>query len=76
VIWYVDLLCAQVYATYVSAQGGSYLRTDFSSDDNLGVMMRRIVGLDGVRAKTGRGEPPEIDGAAEAIDSLKLIVRH
>ena len=31
VVWYVDLLCAQVYAGYICAQGGVYLRADFSS---------------------------------------------
>ncbi|HVO88180.1 MAG TPA: hypothetical protein VMV45_06535, partial [Casimicrobiaceae bacterium] len=31
---YVDLLTAQVYAGYVSEQGGSYLRADFSSAED------------------------------------------
>lgn len=76
VIWYVDLLCAQIYAGYVSSQGGSYLRTDFSSDDNMGALLRRIAGLDGVRAKSDRSEALEIDRAGSPADSLKLLVRH
>ncbi len=31
VLHYVDLLTAQVYADYIGEQGGTYLRTDFSS---------------------------------------------
>jgi hypothetical protein len=54
IIWYVDLLCAQIYSEYISAQGGSYLRTDFSSADDPAVHVRRLLGLDGVRVKTDR----------------------
>ena len=76
VIWCVDLLCAQIYASYVSSQGGSYLRTDFASEDNLGAIMRRIAGLDGVRAKSDRSTALETEAAAETADPLKLLVRH
>lgn len=48
---YIDLLCAQVYADYVSAQGGSYLRADFSAADDPMAHVRRLLGLDGVKAK-------------------------
>jgi hypothetical protein len=29
-LYYADILCAQVYSQYICAQGGSYLRADFS----------------------------------------------
>lgn len=48
---YVDLLCAQIYAEYISAQGGSYLRADFSSAEDPTQHVRRLLGLDGVRTK-------------------------
>ncbi|MEZ5995600.1 MAG: hypothetical protein R3C25_07575 [Hyphomonadaceae bacterium] len=57
VLYYVDLLCAQVYAEYVSAQGGSYLRADFSSADDPIHYVRRLLGLDGVRVKGDVSEP-------------------
>jgi hypothetical protein len=58
VLQYVDLMCAQVYAEYVSAQGGSYLRADFSNPEDPTVHVRRLLGLDGVRAKGDRSAPP------------------
>jgi len=51
VLHYVDLICAQAYADYVCAQGGSYLRADFSSAEDPIGHVRRLLGLDGVRAK-------------------------
>lgn len=59
IMWYVDLLCSQIYSEYISAQGGSYLRADFSSADDPAVHVRRLLGLDGVKAKTERGEDDE-----------------
>lgn len=51
---FVDLLCAQVYAGYVVAQGGGYLRADFSSPADPMEHTRRMLGLDGIDARTGR----------------------
>lgn len=51
--FYVDLLLAQVYAEYICAQGGTYLRADFSSPEDPMQHTRRMLGLDGVRG--GRG---------------------
>ena len=31
VLYYVDVLCAQIYAQYICEQGGSYLRADFTA---------------------------------------------
>lgn len=54
VLTYVDLLQAQVYAEYISAQGGSYLRADFSSAEDSIHHVRRLLGLDGVKTKRTR----------------------
>jgi hypothetical protein len=64
VIWYVDLLCAKIYADYVSAQGGVYLRADFSAPDDPMQHTRRLLGLDGVNAGSGRTRLKTIDGEA------------
>jgi len=64
---YVDLLCAQVYATYISAQGGSYLRADFSSAEDPMAHVRRLLGLDGVQPKLNRLIAAEAEGAKEAL---------
>ncbi|MGE5090027.1 MAG: hypothetical protein ACM3QY_12935, partial [Candidatus Levyibacteriota bacterium] len=42
VLQYVDLLTAQVYAEYISEQGGSYLRTDFASAEDSMQHTRRM----------------------------------
>jgi len=52
-IWYVDLLCAQVYAGYIDAQGGAWLKTDFSAEGDPLEHTRRILGLDGVGLRNG-----------------------
>lgn len=54
VIQYEDLLCAQVYAEYICAQGGTYLRVDFSAEEDPSQYTRRLLGLDGVK----RGADP------------------
>ena len=64
VIYYVDLLTAQVYAEYICEQGGSYLRTDFSAEDDPLQYTRRLLGLDGVRPGTRRTRLKTIDGKA------------
>lgn len=68
VIWYVDLLCAQVYAGYVSSQGGAYLRADFSAPHDPLEHTRRMLGLDGVRAGTQRTRLKSIDGQAHVLE--------
>ena len=69
VLTYVDLLCAQVYAEYISAQGGSYLRADFSSPDDPMEHARRLMGLDGVRAGSNRTRLKALDGEAYVIEA-------
>jgi hypothetical protein len=72
VIWYVDLLCAQIYAGYICAQGGVYLRADFSSPNDPMEHTRRMLGLDGVRADSGRTRLKSIDGEAHVIEGGAL----
>lgn len=64
VIYYADLLCAQVYAEYICEQGGSYLRTDFAAEDDPLQYTRRLLGLDGIRPGTRRTRLKTIDGKA------------
>ncbi|MGR8948522.1 MAG: hypothetical protein ACU84Q_10770 [Gammaproteobacteria bacterium] len=66
---YIDLLSAQVYADYICAQGGSYLRADFASPDDPMQHVRRLLGLDGVKARTGRTRLKAIDGEAYVIET-------
>jgi hypothetical protein len=61
--WYVDLLLAQVYAEYLCAQGGTYLRTDFTSPEDPLQYTRRMLGLDGVHPLTGKLRTAPVDGA-------------
>ena len=71
VIEYVDLLTAQVYAGYVSEQGGSYLRADFSTAEDPMLHVRRMLGLDGI-AGNGRTRLKAVDGTAHVVDDLRL----
>jgi hypothetical protein len=73
VIWYVDLLCAKVYADYIGAQGGVYLRADFSAPDDPMEHVRRLLGLDGVRAGSCRTRLKAINGEAFFVDESKLL---
>lgn len=70
---YVDLLCAAVYAEYVAAQGGSYLKADFSAAEDPSKHMRRLLGLDGVKAKSNRKIPELINGHSEQIEPTQLL---
>lgn len=62
---YVDLVMAQVYAEYIAAQGGSYLRADFTSAEDSVAYMRRLLGLDGVRIK--HRDPAVVQAARAAL---------
>ncbi|MBS0232239.1 MAG: hypothetical protein JSR99_02000 [Proteobacteria bacterium] len=70
-LWYVDLLCAQVYGDYINAQGGAYLRSDFSSAPDPLEQTRRILGLDRVGRTVARGKL--LDAVAEPSATIKHI---
>lgn len=73
VTWYVDLLCAKSYADYIAAQGGVYLRADFSAPGDPMEHTRRLLGLDGVNAGSGRTRLKAITGKAFVIDDENLL---
>lgn len=70
VLQYVDLLTAQVYAEYISEQGGSYLRADFAMPEDPMLHTRRMLGLD--LARDGRTKLKAFDGEATVVDTPRL----
>jgi len=73
VLFYVDVLCAQIYAQYICEQGGSYLRADFTAPEDPMQHTRRLLGLDGVQPGNGRTRLKSINGEAFVLDdSTKL----
>jgi len=73
VLHYVDMVCAQVYANYICAQGGTYLRTDFSAPEDPMRHTRRMLGLDGVRPGSNKTRLKAIDGEAFVIDDTPFL---
>jgi hypothetical protein len=73
ILYYVDILCAQVYANYICEQGGSYLRADFSAPEDPMQHTRRLLGLDGVRPGSGKTRLKSIDGEAFVIEDGNLL---
>ena len=66
VLFYVDVLCAQVYAEYIGERGGTYLRADFATPEDPMLHTRRILGLDGVSSE-GKTRLKAPDGRAEVL---------
>jgi len=73
VLYYVDVLCAQIYAGYICEQGGSYLRADFSAPEDPMQHTRRLLGLDGVRPGNGKTKLKSIDGEAFVLEDGNLL---
>ncbi|MGZ5113755.1 MAG: hypothetical protein ACXWHC_16195 [Usitatibacter sp.] len=71
VMYFVDLLAAQIYAAYIHEQGGSYLRADFANAEEPMMHIRRLLGLDGVTAD-GRLRVKTADGTAVMVEDPKL----
>jgi len=66
--FYVDLLCAHIYAGYINDRGGQYLRPDFCGDTVGGMLhTRRMLGLDAVDSETGRTRLKLINGEAHVL---------
>lgn len=65
--FYVDLLCAQVYAGYINDRGGQYLRADFCGEEDRMAHTRRLLGLDAVDPETGRTRLKRGDGTAHVL---------
>jgi hypothetical protein len=66
VLFYVDVVAAQVYADYIGERGNSYLRTDFATPEDPMLHARRILGLDGIDS-SGKTKLKSADGRAEVI---------
>jgi len=72
-LYYSDLLCAQIYADYICSQGGSFLRTDFSAEEDPMQYTRRMLGLDGIKARSAQTRLKDIDGEAFEIEEAKQL---
>ena len=66
VLFYVDVLMAQVYAGYIGERGGTYLRADFATPEDPMLHTQRILGLDGIDEK-GKTRLKAADGRAEVV---------
>lgn len=72
-LFYIDLLCAQIYADYICSQGGVFLRTDFSAEEDPMQYTRRMIGLDGVKARSAKTRLKDINGEAFEIEEAKQL---
>jgi hypothetical protein len=68
--FYVDLLCARVYAEYIAEQGETYLRADFTAEQDAMWYAWRILGLDGVDPDTGRTRVKRADGRPHVLKDV------
>ncbi len=73
--FYIDLLCAHVYAGYINDKGGQYLRGDFcghAKEDSM-AHTRRLLGLDAVDTDSGRTRLKLIDGEAYVLGEQRRL---
>jgi hypothetical protein len=73
--FYVDLLCAHVYADYINDQGSQFLRADFCGTAKTDSMAhtRRLLGLDAVDTESGRTRLKLIDGEAYVLGEPRRL---
>jgi hypothetical protein len=73
--FYVDLLCAHVYAAYINDKGGQYLHADFCGGAKGDAMAhtRRLLGLDAVDSESGRTRLKLIDGEAHVLGEPRRL---
>jgi len=71
-MFFIDLIAAQVYARYIHEQGGTYIKADFSNAEEPMMHVRRLLGLDGVAAN-GRTRLKAADGTAVVIEDLPRL---
>ena len=73
--FYIDLVCAHVYAGYINDTGGQYLHADFCGGAKGDAMAhtRRLLGLDAVDSETGRTRLKLIDGVAHVLGEPRRL---
>lgn len=73
--YYVDLLCAHIYAAYINDKGGQYLHADFCGPAKVDAMAhtRRLLGLDAVDTESGRTRLKLIDGEAYVLGEPRRL---
>jgi len=74
--FYIDLLCAHVYAGYINDKGGQYLHADFcggAKNDSM-AHTRRMLGLDAVDSESGRTRLKLIDGEAHVLGGPRRLI--
>jgi hypothetical protein len=74
VLVYVDLLSAQIYAGYIASQGGAFLKADFAAKQDPILFTRRLLGLDGIKAKADLSSDPSFidDEAGNKHTTLRI----
>lgn len=73
--FYIDLLCAHIYAGYINDKGGQYLHADFcggAKNDSM-AHTRRMLGLDAVASESGRTRLKLIDGEAHVMGEHRRL---
>lgn len=72
VLFFIDLLLAQVYAGYIQEQGSTYIRADFATPEMPMLHVQRLLGLDGI-AQSGRTRLKAVDGTAFVVEDLPRL---